>query len=240
MEWKPIKDTDGLYLVSDDGKVFSVRSNRLLKPQLSNVGYWRVELNIDGEAKKYAIHRLVAEAFIPNPNNYPIINHKDEDPTNNHVSNLEWCTHKYNSNYGSINEKKFLNRTPCRGESNPQSKPIYQFDLEGNLIRKYGSSGEAARVTGFSANCIAKCAKGELKQYKGYVFQNTSEFIGYNKRKQCGFRKGAILQYDLDGNLVRRYDKAQDLEDAGFSQISVNRVCRGERKSYKGYVFKHE
>ena len=240
MEWKPIKDTDGLYLISDDGKVFSVRSNRLIKPQLNNNGYWRVELNINGEAKKYSVHRLVAETFIPNPNDYPVINHKDENPSNNHVSNLEWCTHKYNTNYGNRLEKYYEHTHPCRGSANPQSKPIYQFDLNGKRIAKFGSAGEASRVTGLASNVIAKCANGERKQYKGFVFQHEEEFRGYNKRQQCGFRNGAILQYDLDGNLVNRYEKAQDLENAGFNQISVNRVCRGERKSYKGFTFKHE
>lgn len=240
MEWKPIKDTDGLYLISDEGQVFSVRSNRLIKISLSNMGYHRVELNINGRAKKYGVHRLVAEAFIPNPNNYPCVNHKDEDPTNNHVDNLEWCTHKYNTNYGHRLDKFQANVQACRGAANPQSKTVYQFDKEGNYIAKYGSFGEAGRVTGFDAGVIAKCANGGLKQYGGFVFQLDDKFRGYNKRQQCGFRKGAILQYDLNGNLVHRYEKAQELEDAGFNQISVNRVCRGERKSYKGFSFKHE
>lgn len=81
---------------------------------------------------------------------------------------------------------------------------------------------------------------GKLKQYHGFIFQDTPEFRGYNKRQQCGFRKGSILQFDMQGNLIKRYDKAQDLEEDGYSQISVNRVCRGERKSYKGYIWKHE
>lgn len=240
MKWKEIPNTDGLYLISSEGKVFSVRSNKVLRNQQIKNGYWRIELNVDGEKERHFIHRLVAEAFLPNPDNLPCVNHKDENPSNNCVDNLEWCTHSYNTNYGNRLAKFQEHIQACRGSANPQSKTIYQYDLEGNYIAKYGSAGEAERVLLVDGDCVLKCARGQLKQYKGYVFQFEEGFRGYNKRQQCGFRKGAILQYDLDGNLVRRYDKAQDLEEAGFSQISVNRVCRGERKSYKGYIFKHE
>lgn len=105
MNWKPIEKYDGLYLISDDGKIFSVRSNKLLKPQIQKTGYIKIEFNIDGKHKKEYIHRLVAEAFIPNPNNYPIINHKDENPQNNCVDNLEWCTYQYNTSYGNCIKK---------------------------------------------------------------------------------------------------------------------------------------
>lgn len=240
MEWKPLKKYDNLYLISDDGQVFSVRSNRVLKPQISSTGYYRVELNMYGIYQKELVHRLVAECFIPNPNNYPVVNHKDENPLNNHVDNLEWCTYKYNSNYGNCQKKIHEKRVYYSGAKNAKSKYVFQFDLEGNLIAEYGGVREAARQTGLSNSVIAKAAAGLRRQYAGYVWSYEETFPGYTSEIAERFKKGPILMYDLQGNLIQRFENSKELKDAGLSQISVNRVCRGERKTYKGYVFKHE
>lgn len=239
MEWKAIPRFNGLYLISENGEVFSTRTNRILKQQLSNVGYYRVEINIDGNAKRYGVHRLVAETFIPNPENLPVVNHKDENPKNNNVCNLEWCTHQYNQNYGTCKERRVANTDYKTGSDNAKSKTVYQFDLQGNFIKSYGSTHEAERETGFSAVSISKCCSGKLKQYAGFGWSYTKEYL-YNADMKRSFRKGNILQYDMQGNLVKVWDDPKELENAGFRQISVNRVCRGERNSYKGYVFKHE
>lgn len=112
--WKDIPSYEGLYQVSNDGKVRSLdridtlgrkRKGRILKQAFDKKKYKYVSLCKDNKSKALKVHRLVAMTFIPNPNNYPIINHKDENPSNNHVSNLEWCTYKYNSNYGTRNER---------------------------------------------------------------------------------------------------------------------------------------
>lgn len=120
--WKDVKDYEGLYQVSNLGNVKSLEryahtSNtrynkhrllreRILKPGKNKDGYSVVVLRKDCKGKSYYIHRLVAEAFLPNPHNLPEINHKDENKENNHVDNLEWCTHIYNGNYGTINIRK--------------------------------------------------------------------------------------------------------------------------------------
>ncbi len=123
--WKSINGYDGLYEVSNYGRVRSLdhydclgrlQRGRVLKPQRDGKGlYLHIGLWKDGKSKPRNIHRLVAEAFIPNPNNLPEVNHKDENKLNNSVSNLEWCDHKYNNNYGSkVNYYK--------GSKNPQAK----------------------------------------------------------------------------------------------------------------------
>lgn len=112
--WRPVVGYEGFYEISTFGRVKRVRTNfkhenrphnesyeRILRPETSKDGYLRVDLSANGIARHKQVHRLVAEAFIQNPNNFPMINHKDEDRKNNHVSNLEWCDAKYNNNYGT-------------------------------------------------------------------------------------------------------------------------------------------
>ena len=105
--WKDIEGYEGIYQVSNNGRVRSLLYNKIkmLKTQTYKRGYKYIALSKNGEKKKYKIHRLVAQAFIPNPNNYPQINHKDEDKSNNYINNLEWCTPKYNNNFGTRNER---------------------------------------------------------------------------------------------------------------------------------------
>lgn len=114
-EWRDIKGYEGLYQVSNLGRVKSLarktnnqygKKERLMTQKLDKDGYKRVGLNKNGKQIYYGVHRLVAQAFISNPNNYPQINHKDENKSNNKVDNLEWCDGKYNQNYGTINERR--------------------------------------------------------------------------------------------------------------------------------------
>ncbi len=105
--WKDCKGYEGLYQVSNLGRVWNVSTQIYLKSFSHKQGYLRVTLKAkNGKYKKELIHRLIALVFIPNPNNYPCVNHKDEDTRNNCIENLEWCTHKYNSNYGNSLKKR--------------------------------------------------------------------------------------------------------------------------------------
>lgn len=158
--WKDIKGYEGLYKISNYGNVKSLNYHRtgkeqLLKPTLQNNGYFYVWLY--KPLKRFLIHRLVAEAFIPNPDNLPQVNHKDEDKTNNHVDNLEWCSLLYNIRYGTGLKRKIANR--C--------KKVYQYNLDGELVNEFESTQECAR-NGFSQGNIASCCRGERKTYKGY------------------------------------------------------------------------
>lgn len=103
--WKPISGYENLYNISNLGNVFSIKSNRNIKPIKNYKGYLMVGLCKNKKRKNYLVHRLVAGAFIDNPNNLPEINHKDENPSNNVVFNLEWCTHKYNMNYNNLGKR---------------------------------------------------------------------------------------------------------------------------------------
>jgi hypothetical protein len=96
---KIIEGFDGKYGITEDGQVYSFAINAFLKQQTTKKGYRIIDLGRGKNYKHYKVHRLVAQAYIPNPDNLPEINHKDEDKTNNCVSNLEWCTKEYNLNY---------------------------------------------------------------------------------------------------------------------------------------------
>ena len=120
-EWKAIQGYEGIYEVSNFGNVRSVDryldckiknvnkhlwKGRIISQQKRKDGRLTVALYSHSKRKRMLVHRVVADAFIPNPNNYPCINHKDENPANNKVENLEWCTYKYNNNYGTFAERR--------------------------------------------------------------------------------------------------------------------------------------
>ena len=164
--WKDIKDYEGLYMVSNWGRVKSLPRNgtvkyaRILKPGTNRYGYLFVNLSKNGIIKTYLVHRLVAEAFLDNPDNLPQINHKDEDKTNNHVNNLEWCDAKYNTNFGTCIERR----------SKKKSKTVLQYDLEGNFIREWPSTMECER-NGYKNTGISQCCLGKQKTHKGFIWK---------------------------------------------------------------------
>lgn len=178
--WKDIEGYEGLYQISNMGNVMSLgngKSNasirKLLKPY--KTGHYRnylcVKLLKNGIQKQYRIHKLVAEAFIPNPNHLPQVNHKDEDTLNNCVENLEWCDAKYNSNYGSRTKrqsKKMVN--------NPKiSKKVNQYTLDGEFVRDWPSVSEIERCLGFSTALISACCNGKYKQLYGFIWCYASD-----------------------------------------------------------------
>lgn len=103
--WRPISGYENLYNISNCGNVFSIKNNRKIKPTKNYKGYLMIGLCKNKKRKSCLVHRLVAEAFIDNTNNLPEVNHKDENPSNNAASNLEWCTHKYNMNYNNLGKR---------------------------------------------------------------------------------------------------------------------------------------
>ena len=160
--WKDIKEYEGLYEVSNSGRVKSIRfgKERILKLGTDRYGYLYVILAKNNKQKTFRIHRLVAEAFIPNPDNLPMINHRDENKSNNNVENLEWCDNKYNSNFGTRNERI----------SKRHSKPVLQYTLDGKFVREWESAMDAEREGGFIPTCIGMCCKGKLKKHHNFIW----------------------------------------------------------------------
>lgn len=158
--WKPIPGYNGRYEISSFGRVKSFaqdRKNGKIKTgNLTFKGYLSITLRAPGGLPKtYPVHRLVAKAFIPNPDNLPQVNHKDENKTNNKVENLEWCTNEYNVNYGTKNLRTALANRCCE----TTSRKVYSIDDEGQ-IEYFDSIGEAARQTGLCHPNIINTLKG--------------------------------------------------------------------------------
>ena len=167
--WKDVAGYEGLYQVSNKGNVYSVErinSQRrkwggyTLKLSIDKIGYPRVNLYKDGRNKNVTVHRLVANAFLPNPNNYPEINHQDEDKTNNNVENLEWCTRKYNINHGTRTKRMAnTNNNPVKCVHEETGEEIYLKSMaEGALY-------------GFNPKRISDVCLGKQHIHRGYSFQ---------------------------------------------------------------------
>ena len=155
--WKNIEGYEGEYQVSNTGKVRSLKNNLILKQQCDRYGYFRVILYKNSKMSNKLVHRLVAEAFIPNPEKFNIVNHKDENPKNNNFSNLEWCTQKYNANYGNAQVKRLKTRT----------KPLIAINTKTGFIREFNCINDAVREK-FYYKFIKQCLNGNKKFYKGF------------------------------------------------------------------------
>ena len=150
-EWRDIEGYEGIYQVSNLGRVKSLKFNkeRILKPRKDTIGYLAVILYKDGKVKRYLVHRLVANAFIPNSNNLEDINHINEIKTDNRLSNLEWMNHKDNVRYS-------------------QAVAVNQYTLDGKFIRRWDCIKEIQYSLGFNQGNICSCCQGKLKSSYGF------------------------------------------------------------------------
>lgn len=181
--WKPVKGYEDRYEVSNLGRVRSkdmvlpcvangvettrVRHGVIRKPHKGHTGYDYVMLRDKEHTRNYRMHRLVAEAFVPNPDYLPEVNHKDEDKSNNRADNLEWCTSSYNHRYGSTIERA----------ADKIRRPVFQLSMNGDLICTYKSVTEAAEKVGTSTNRISGCCQGKrgYKTAGGYRWRYADE-----------------------------------------------------------------
>ena len=173
--WKDIPDYEGLYQISNLGRVKRLSHkrfdrNQILKERIVKTTYpkngWYPYLSLckNGIYKNYSIHRLLAEVFIPNPNNYPVINHIDGNKQNNSLDNLEWCTYSHN------------NKEACRLKLNKgTAKTTLQFDKNGNFIKEWFSTRVAEKELNITNGKISQCCIGNRKSAGGFVWKYKEE-----------------------------------------------------------------
>lgn len=173
--WKDIAEYEGLYQVSNQGRVKSLMlicrvvtkpRELILKQCADRGGYMKVGLVKNGKRTTKPVHRLVAEAFIPNPDNKPEINHIDGNKKNNSVDNLEFCTRLENIRHAWSTGLKSREQY----QNSCGSKPVAQYDKNMNLVKIWPSASEAKRA-GFSDSLICLCCKGKRKTHKGYIWK---------------------------------------------------------------------
>lgn len=173
-----IKGYEGRYQVSNLGNIKSLnyhntKKEKILKPRITRNRYLQVDLCKNKTIKRFLVHRLVAQTFIENHNNYTCVNHKDENNQNNVVSNLEWCTYKYNNNFGTRNEragKTIANNTNrSKAISKALSKKVFQYSKYGVLISVFNSTKEAG-LQGFNQGAVSDCCNGKRNSHKGYIW----------------------------------------------------------------------
>ena len=227
--FKHIDGYEGRYMVSTYGKVYSLISGKELAVVKRKDGYLRVGLyDSKGKHKNFLVHRLVAQAFLPNEDNLPQVNHRDEIKTSNRVDNLEWSSDVYNKKYSLYQRER----------------EVAQIDVNTNeVVNIFKSAKEAGRETGFDQGGISKVCRGKCKTYKGFRWEYTKD---YDPLKQI---KREIEKYDLKTNkALKTYkssmDAARDL-DLGDTRIDsaagrILECCKGIKKSYYNFGWRYK
>lgn len=240
--WKDIQGFEGKYQVSSLGRVKSLsrkrwqgkafcfiderilKQNRPIKSKTGELMYPYVTLHDSskGPARKRTIHRLVAEAFLPNPNNFPCVNHKNECKDDNRVENLEWCSFAYNNAYGTAHTRSQQTR-----REKGLFKAVVKYDLKGTEIQKYASVAEAAKANNVLKTAISNACVRKTIHCNGFGYRfEGDEYIPRKQtfKNEVLFFQGGKLIFRCDG-----YEKASEF--AGISMGMFQCVCQGKRHS---------
>ena len=183
--WKDIEGYEGFYQVSNLGRVKSLERDvfnprgtvirhmkeKILVQNIGKLGYAYVNLYLNGKMKTIKTHRLVAMAFLPNPENKPMVNHKDEVKTNNVVDNLEWCDNKYNANYGTRNSRIIQNRRSYKLGNAPKAKAVFCEELN----KTFDCAKRAEQELGIWGTSIIKVCKGKAKTTGGFHWKYAND-----------------------------------------------------------------
>lgn len=264
--WKGVVSLESKYMISSKGRVKSLERNyidsmgrkchvaeKFMKVKISkSTGYPQVSLCKNGKSRSFCIHRLIAEAFIPNPNNYPCVNHIDENRENSVLENLEWCTYGYNNTYGDARKKR-REAMISFYEENPEYKisikkrgisfKVNQYSLDGNLIKTYeGGLPEIKDVFGRNASVVScvlhknKTAYGFVWRYEGDPFEppipKERKKRDYEHSKPLKHQK-YVIQLDESGNEIARFRSVSEVGRC----FNIDRHILSRKKNNDGYVY---
>lgn len=268
--WKDIEGYEGQYQVSNLGRVktlarLTVRPapatktgwreyripEKIMRLRPGTRGYLCVNLRQEEKPVTLMVHRLVAKAFVPNPDNLPIINHKDENRQNNRADNLEWCTAQYNVTYGHALELRYEKLKKC---------PVAMFKPDGTLIRTFPTAKDAERFIGKrgASRNIIMCCNGSRHHRTNYGYKwsyvidgkiqpptpdpTPEEKAASNRlRSEHHGRKRAVEQISLEGVLIAEYDSIIKASGAvGVAESVIRRAAAGKYKTAGGYRWRYK
>lgn len=223
---KNIKGYEGKYMATEDGQIFSVKSNKFLKLQTVSNGYLMVSLFKNGVDKYCLVHRLIGETFLPKPEGCNVVNHLDGDKKNNNIENLEWTTQSENVR-------------ACKARYKMYNIPLYQFDKNNNIVYTYKSYYEAAAVNDITLNTLLKHIKNN-KSFKNekWFSPNKDYTIKFDKFVPST-KSRPVLKYSLDGEFIEEYTSTfQAAKQTGLHQTGIYACCVGRYKTTGGFIFK--
>ena len=202
--------------------------DRPIKQYTDNRGYKYVIFSVLGKKKYVKVHRLVATAFVPNPRHFKQVNHIDGNKLNNSLSNLEWCTLEYN-----------VSHAHKTGLISKQSRPIYQFDIDGNFIQVWESAKSIENALGINEDFIYHCCNKVGMSAHTFLWSYDSQYPKYKNIKRKKVLNG-IDQYDLDGNFISHYNTIKEVEvKFGRKLSNISTCCSGKRSNAYGYIWKY-
>lgn len=245
--WRDVLGFEGIYNVSNYGRVKrlkrhpkdgkkSIMRDRILSPRKDKDGYLHVCLTRDGKMKKMLVHRIVLSAFVPNPNNLPMVNHKNEVRDDNRLENLEWCDAKYNNSYGTAVEKRKIAQRQCYNKV----VKVHQYTLNGEYIKGFSTIVDASLETGICRTDIQYAMKGKMSRAGNFQWLYNDDIPPKTIApiKRLTHKKVKVAQYSLNGKYIRLYNSVKDAIDAtGIKTIS--NCCVGKSETSGGYVWRY-
>lgn len=255
-EWKDVIGYEGLYMVSSSGEIYSTISKKILRQTKSSTGYYHVTLYLDKKASCVNVHRIVADAFLPQKDNCPEINHIDGNKGNNSVINLERVSKSENAIHAY---KTGLRKPPMqgrKGSQNARSKEILQYSIDGKYIRTWFGVSEAARAMGCTPASISGCINGKKRTIKGYIWRIKDsdnpplticipEKMRHKKKK--GYKQQnrrpmhRIQQISKTGVVIKIWSNYQELADnTGYDNGNIYKCINGKLKSAYGYIWRYD
>lgn len=250
--WKDVPSLNNLYAVSNYGRLKSHsrhfvskdgrrynRTEKIVRLSLTKQGYCSFRPSVNGVLGQVRVHRLVAEAFIANPNGLPYVNHKDEVPYNNIAENLEWCTAKYNSNYGTCQER---HSSTLRANIRSRLSTIKQYDMKGILVGEYVGKKEIEDA-GYTYRTVRQCCNHHSLTANGYVWRENNDPFDMPVRKQNRGVRREVKCFDLSMNFIKTYKSMSEAgREVSGKTTGVNSIlacCNGKFKSAYGYIWRY-